>query len=81
MTTLKYKIENSGVVTRERAIEIDGETGTLSVTRLVVEMLPDGHNGGTLMIDLSPETTGYDEGKVVSVSISVTPATPVGGSE
>jgi hypothetical protein len=30
MTTLKYKIENSGVVTRERAIEIDGETGTLS---------------------------------------------------
>jgi hypothetical protein len=33
------------------------------------------------MIDLSPETTGYDEGKVVSVSISVTPATPVGGSE
>jgi hypothetical protein len=71
MTTLKYKIENSGVVTRERAIEIDGETGTLSVTRLVVEMLPEGHNGGTLMIDLPPETAGYDEGAIVSISFSV----------
>ena len=69
MITLSYIVENAQVTTRERAIEIDGETGTLSTRRLVVELLPDGHAGGTLTLDLPPETEGFDEGDQVSVTI------------
>jgi hypothetical protein len=67
MTTLVYKVENSQVLTRQRVIEIDGEQGTLSTTRLVVELVPVGHNGGTITLDLAADTEGYDEGAEINV--------------
>lgn len=69
MVTLKYVVENAAVGTRERTIEIDGETGTLSTTRLSVELLPVGHNGGTLSLDLPADTEGFAEGTEISVKI------------
>ena len=69
MIKLKYTVENSQVANKQRPVEIDGEVGTMTSNRLLVDLLPVGHNGGTLQLDLPPETEGFSEGTEITVNI------------
>lgn len=62
MPALKYRVENASVAPQQRPVEVDGQTGILTVSRLIVELVPVEHMSGSIKLDLPPETTGFDEG-------------------
>lgn len=72
MLTLTYVVENSQIATKHRSVDVDGQEATLHIRRLSVELVAQGHDGGTIALDLAPDTEGFDEGTVVSVSFGVT---------
>lgn len=59
--TLKYRVLNSSVAPQQREVEVDGQTGVLTVNRLLVDLLPVDHTSGSIRVDLPPETPGFDE--------------------
>ena len=77
MTDISYTVVNSAVVTREKQVEVDGSVGILSIRRLHVELVPDSGIGGTLALDLLPDTEGFAIGDVYTATLTLaTPAAP-----
>ena len=70
--TINYTIVNSQVLTTQREVEVNGQTGTFSFQSLDIECLPTDHDGKTLTLNFAPELADqFHEGAAVVVTIDV----------
>jgi hypothetical protein len=64
---LKYTVLHAQLVTLQKVIEMDGGSATLSYNRLRVEMIPEGHDGSSIVINLPDNAVGVDVDSVIEI--------------
>jgi hypothetical protein len=81
---LKYTVLHAQLVTLQKVIEMDGGSATLSYNRLRVEMIPEGHDGSSIVINLPdnavefPGSLPAEQSDAQPEQIAVADVAPVG---
>lgn len=70
---LNYKVVHVQSVDVQKTATVEGESVTITAKRDVIELVADGHDGGSIMIQVPAGSDYFAEGSVIPVSFG-TPA-------
>lgn len=68
---LNYRVVHVQNVDVQKDTEIDGEAAIATVKRDVIELVAEGHDGGSIMIQVPAGSDHFVEGSVIPVSFGV----------
>ena len=71
---LNYRVLHVQTTDVQMEVVVNGQTGTFTTKRCIIELLPEGHEGGVIQINLDPETTEFVEDTICSVDFDNPPA-------
>lgn len=63
---LKYTVQHAQPVATQREVEVDGQSGTFTVNKIVVELVPV-NDDGTIKLELPLGSDVVAEGTVIDV--------------
>ena len=65
---LNYKVVHVQGVDVQKAAIVEGESVTITAKRDIIELIADGHEGGSIMIQVPAGSDYFGEGSVIPVS-------------
>lgn len=71
--SLKYRVVNATVAPQQREIVVEDQAGLFTVNRKLVDLVAVEHAGGTISLDLPPDTDGFDPGAEYIASFAAAP--------
>lgn len=67
---LQYRVVHVQEVQTQKQVTIDEVVGTFTTPRVIIELTAEGHESGSIMLDLPEGADHFVEGTIIDVTFS-----------